>query len=219
MHGIPNHPNRLVQYGSCLVMGVGSMPRNAQEYDKLVTTEVDKSFQAYKQEHPEVEITDEHIKRATLITRDNYCSRHTTNFRVFRYVDKDGKSMADGNPYQGVMTNWQWLAIFYLDKPQEITVLPYGDPKNGPHRNLFYDAQAKIAASRWGYGGNLETALYEFSKIGFTFNMAKLPTTLEDNRQWLAEYQSTSPNRRISGILMGTNLSLEEVLQIISQKT
>lgn len=216
MHGIPDHPNYLVQHGSCLVIGVQSMPRNAQEFDKLVEKEVNDSFQAYKREHPETDITYEHIERATLLLRENYSMRHRTPFQTFRYVDKDGKSMADGNPYQGTITNGQWLAIPYFDTHQ-ITVLPFGDPRNGPHRNLFYDARAKIAGSRWGYDGNLETALSEFQQRGFTFNLAKLPSNLEERRQCTDQYSITPKDRWISGILTDINLSLEQVLTIISQ--
>lgn len=216
MHGIPKHPNYLVQRGSCLVMGVHSMPKNAQAFDELVQQKVAESFQAYQQEHPEIEITDEHVNRATLLLRENYCMYRTTPFRVFRYVNTDGSSMADRMPYQGILTDMQWLGILYFDT-REITVLPYGDPQSGPHRNLFYDARAKIASSRWGYDGNLQTALSEFSQRGFIFSTAKLASTPEDHQQLVRECLNTPLHRRINGIITGTNLPLEQILQIVSQ--
>lgn len=215
MHGIPNHPNYLVQHGSCLVIGVQSMPINTQEFDKLVEKEVDDSFQAYKREHPETEITDEHIERATLLLRENYSMRHRTHFRTFRYVDRDGKSMADGMPYQGILTDAKWLGILYFDT-QQITVLPYGNPREGPHKNLFYDARAKIADSRWEYTGNLETALSEFHQRGFTFNVARLPSNLDDHMQLMRGFSNAPANRRINGMMTDTNLPLEQVLAIIA---
>lgn len=217
MHGIPDHPNYLVQSGSCIVMGVKSMPRDSEEFDKLVKKELDESFQAYKQEHPETEITDEHLDRATKLLRENYSLRHRTPFQVFRYVDRNGKSIADGMPYQGILTDSKWLGILYFDT-KEVTVLPYGNPKNGPHRNLFYDARAKIAASKWGYAGTLKTALSELHQIGFTFNLAKLPANIEERIEQMKQYSTTPKERWISGIITNTNLPMEQVLTIISQE-
>lgn len=215
MHGIPDHPNHLVRRGSCLVMGVSSMPKSAEEFGDMINQEADKAVQKYHSTNPDTQLSDERINRLMHILRENYCSYRTNSFRVFRYVDERGKSMADGLPYQGIMTDMEWLAILYFDT-QDITMLPYGDPKGGPHSNLFYDARAKIAASRWGYDGNLGTALSEFSQRGFAFNLAKLPATLEERQQWLDTLRIVPRARRIQGIITETSLSLEQVLPIIS---
>lgn len=216
MHGIPDHPNYLVQRGSCLVMGVHSMPKSAEEFNAIIKQEADEAIKTYLQNNKQVDISDEQIQRLSLRLRENYCGEHTTPLRVFRYVNTDGSSMADGMPYQGILTDMKWLGILYFDT-QEITILPYGDPKDGPHRMLFYDARAKIAGSRWGYDGSLDTALAEFSRRGFTLHTARLASTPEDHRQFMAEHLNTPANRRIKGIITGTNLPLEQVLQVISQ--
>lgn len=214
MHGIPDHPNYLVRRGSCLVMGVSSMPKSAEEFDDMIRQDVDRGIQQYQEDNPGTKLSDDQINRFTSVLREHYCSYRTNSFRVFRYVDDKGKSMADGLPYQGIMTDMEWLAVLYFDT-QDITMLPYGDPKGGSHRNLFYDARAKIAASRWGYDGNLGTALSEFSQRGFTFNLAKLPSTLE-MKQWWDTKRTIPQARLIPGIITETNVSLEQVLSIIS---
>ena len=124
--------------------------------------------------------------------------------------------MADCLPYQGIMTDMRWLSILYFDT-RDITILPYGDLKKGPHNNLFSDARGKIAASRWGYDGNLNTALSEFHQRGFRFNLAKLPSNLEENGQWMKQYLDNLVDRRISGIMTETNLPFEQVLTVIAQ--
>lgn len=213
MYGIPDHPNYLVRRGSCLVMGVSSMPQSAAEFDNMIKQEVDKAVQKYHSTNPDTQLRDEQINRLACILRENYCGHHTNPFRVFRYVDGKGKSMADGLPYQGIMTDMDWLAILYFDT-RDITILPYGDPRGGPHSKLFYDARAKIAASRWGYDGNLGTALSEFSQRGFAFNLAKLPSILEGRQQWL---DTAGAQTRIThGTITDTNLSLGQVLSVIS---
>lgn len=216
MRGIPNHPNYLVQRGSCFVRGIYSMPKTEEEFNVVIKGEIDEGVAGYKKEHPEAKINSEHIKRMTTFLRENYCAHHTTSFSVFRYIDTDGRSIADGLPYQGIITDMKWLAILYFDT-QQMIVLPYGDRRDGPHRNLFYDARAKIAGSKWGYDGNLETALTEFNQTGFTFNIARLPSNLEDRRQLMREYSSTPAHHRINGIMTDTNLPLEQILTIISQ--
>lgn len=216
MHGIPEHSNYLVQRGSCFVRGVTSMPKSEEEFEATVIRMVNKTIDVYtKNNHADP--TEEQIQRATRLLKENFCGQYTNSFRVFRYVDTDGRSIADGLPYQGIITDRNWLTILYLDT-QEITVLPFGDPKSGPHRNLFYDARGKIAGSRWGYDGNLETALSEFQQRGFTFNLAKLPSNLEETRQCMDQYSITPKDRSISGIITDTNLSLVQILTIISQE-
>lgn len=215
MHGIPDHPNRLVRKGSCLVMGVSSMPKSAEEFDDMVKQEVDRGIQKYLEDKPGTQLSDDQINRFASVLRENYCSYRTNSFRVFRYVNERGTSIADGLPYQGIMTDMEWLAILYFDT-QDITMLPYGDSKGGPHSKLFYDARAKIAASRWGYDGNLGTALSGFCREGFTFSVAKLPSTLEEMNQWWDTIRTVPRVRLIQGIITETNLSLEQVLSIIS---
>lgn len=214
MHGIPEHPNYLVQSGSCFVRGVTSMPKSEEEFEATVTRVINKTIEVYtKNNHADP--TEEQVQRATRLLKENFCGQYTNSFRVFRYVDTDGRSIADGLPYQGIITDRNWLTILYFDT-QEITVLPFGDPESGPHRNLFYDARGKIAGSRWGYDGNLETALSEFHQRGFTFNVARLPSNLEDHMQLMREFSNAPANRRINGMITHTNLPLGQILTIIT---
>lgn len=216
MHGIPNHENYLVRRGSCLVRGVHSMPKTEEEFDAIIKGETNQGIETVKKDRPDVEFTNEQLERLTLLLRAGFCTRHTNSLRAFRYVDVDGRSIADGLPYQGIITDTEWLAILFFDTPQEVTVLPYGDPKDGPHRNLFYDAHGKIAASRWGYTGDLATALSEIGQSGFTFNLAKLPSNLQEQRVVTDQYLDQLVNRKISGIITDANLPLKQVLTIIA---
>lgn len=209
MHGIPDHPDYFVQRGSCVVLGTILIPKGTAEFEEAIKKQVDSWH-----------LKGEEAVRATQTLQKNPLLR-CTPFRAFRHVNDDGKTpLAEGMPYQGILTDMRWLTILCMDD-KDMTIIPFGDLKGGPHCHLFHDAfGAKLANAQWLYTGSFVDALTEFHETrGFSINLAKLPSTLEERQIVRKQYYdpATPSFRRIHGVLTDTNLSLEQVLAIIAQ--
>lgn len=213
MHGIPEHPIPLVREGSCFITGTRFIPSNTTEFERMLK----KAAKNLSRREGYSSVSVGSIEKVMNWARTQPYLRQGTFFHAFRYVNTDGSSMADGMPYQGIVTNMVWLAILCFDT-KDITILPFGNPKKSPHRNLFYDARgSKLASSRWLYDGSLGYALSEFHQRGFAFNLAKLPSTPEEVQALVQQNTNVPPQHSIRGIITDRNLPLNQVLQIISR--
>lgn len=214
MHGLPDHPNPYTRRGSCLVTGLRKIPKGTTEFDTMVH-DYAKNF---AESHGWAE---EKIEKLARLLGEKPFFEETTNFCAFRYVNTDGRSMADGMPYQGLITDMQWLGVLCFDR-REIILIPFGDSRSGPNRKLLYDAYgAKLASLRWQYTGGLSDALAEFHRDkSFTFTLAKHPSNFEEgcqmNDQWMNDMVSLPGDRRV-GLVVRSGISLEEALAIISE--
>lgn len=209
MYGFPDHPDYDLRMGNCFVTGVKLIPSGTPEFDEAVMRWL-KRFD---------DLTEEKIEEVMAKIRQMPHFPEGTSFRAWRYVNSDGiTSMADGCPYQGILTDLKWLSILYLDTSKMI-ILPFGDPENGPHRKLFYDAIGMKGSSvRTLYTGSLIDAIIEFNqKQKFSFDLAKLPANYEENLQRWEQYEnSPKGEKNIRGVFTERDVSFERVLEVIS---
>lgn len=206
MYGIPDHPNYDAQKGSCLAIGVRLFTKGTLEFDEAIAKFVERFDEERREDIAE------RFKAQDYFTRE-------TSFRAWRWVNTDGiTSIADGMPYQGILTDMRWLAILYLDT-SEMTVLPFGDPNTGPHRTLFYDAiGAKGTSVRCHYTGTLKDAIAEFhQKNTIKFEIARLAANVNEMLQLINRPANLPRDRRIHGLITEKDVPFERVIEVISQ--
>jgi|GEM_PF-2943087 hypothetical protein len=207
MHGRPNDEDYDSRIGNCYATGIKLLPVGTPEFDDAVSKWL-KRF----------ELSDDKTQEITAKFREQGYFSVSTPFAAWRWVNTDGiSSIADGMPYQGILTDMKWLGIFYLNTA-EMMVLPFGDHKKGPHRNLFYDAiGAKGASVKVNYTGTLSDAITEFNQHRpFTFHLARLPLNLEEIVQVMKQSSNAERDRRIDGLITETGVPFERVMEIIS---
>jgi len=166
MHGIPNHNNEMVQEGECYVTGVRFVLRGTPDYDMAIENT--------RRLLAELEYTTEKIDAGVSSLLQRETLRLDTNFHAAKYHH------LDGCPYKGFITDMKFVAIIHFDT-REIAIVPFGDPKTGPHRNLFYDVKgAKLSGSRWQYNGSMADALREFHDFCYSFREGRHPLGTRD---------------------------------------
>ena len=196
MHGITDNDDEMMREGICYVTGIKIAQKGTGLFDQMAnqaSNEIRKLTLGLEKERQAIE---EILGREKL--------HATTAFRAYRYP------LGDGMPYQAVVTDLRELAIVYFDR-KSITLLPYGDLKSGPHRNLFYDAVgSKLALARWQYSGTMSDALVEFWGRSYSFERARYAQTPEEK----TFVTNQPPDRQY--ITVETRLPLEKIVQIAS---
>lgn len=204
MQGIPSHNDEMVRQGQCYVTGVQFVQRGTSDYDQLI--------EQMRQQWERLEFTKDRIDAAVSKLREREEIGVVTNFHAARYTNTDGSSMADGCPYQGFFTDLRHIGVIHFDT-REVAIAEFGNMKTGSHRNLFYDVKgAKLAGSRWQYGGDIADAVREFHEHGYSLKEVRFPLGTKE----LVEFNLLRKSKDRRYIPVRSDIKLEDALQIVA---
>ncbi|MFH0937457.1 MAG: hypothetical protein V1808_04150 [Candidatus Daviesbacteria bacterium] len=113
----------------------------------------------------------------------------------------------------GCIGNRRWIGLV---SPSEKDLILF-PTNNKQHFNYLAKGIAIRPKVRcWVYAGGLVEALTEFHESGYSFDLAKEPSNLEETRQLWLQGKQNPKAESLHLLIQGVNLSLEEVFSKIS---